>query len=46
MTVRKGQDGGFITLLTLALMVKVLGKGATKAGKVYNNIDHMDTKMF
>ena len=33
MTARKGQDGGFIPLLTLALMIEVLEKGATKAGK-------------
>ena len=46
MTARKGQDGGFIPLLTLALMIEVLEKGATKAGKIYNNMDHMDKKIF
>ena len=33
--------GGFLSLLALPLMMKVLGKRATRAGKGYNNMNHM-----
>ena len=36
------QDGGFLSLLALPLMIKVLGKGVTRAGRGYDNMDHMD----
>ena len=43
------QEGGFLPLLTLPSMVKVLrkgvtraGKGVRRAGKGCNNMDHMD----
>ena len=43
------QEGGFLPLLTLPSMMKVLRKGATRAGKGVrragkgcNNMDHMD----
>ena len=43
MRAEKGQEGGFLPLLTLSLMAKVMsGKGGTKAGRGYNNIVHMD----
>ena len=35
----KGQEGGFLPLLVLPLMIKVLGKGDTRAGRKYNNMD-------
>ena len=35
----KGQEGGFLQLLTLPLMMKVLGKGVRRAGRGYNNMD-------
>ena len=40
-----GQEFGFIPLLTLLFMIKVLEKGVTRAGRGCNNIDPMD-KMF
>ena len=43
------QEGGFLSLLTLPSMMKVLrkgvtraGKGVRRAGKGCNNMDHMD----
>ena len=38
---RKGQKGGFLPLLVPPLM-KVLENGDTRAGKEYNNMDHLD----
>ena len=38
----KRQEGGFLPLLALPLMIKVLGKGVRSAGKEYNNMDKMD----
>ena len=35
----KGQEGGFLPLLELPLMMKVLGKGARRAGRGWNNMD-------
>ena len=37
-----GQEGGFVPLLALDLMMKVLGRGVRGTGRGYNNIDHMD----
>ena len=34
---REGQEDGILPLLALPLMMKVLGKGARRAGKGYNN---------
>ena len=39
----KGQEGRFLPLLALPLMIKVLGKGVKKAGRGYNNMNHKDT---
>ena len=33
----KGQEGGFLTLLALPLMTKVLGEGVRRAGRGYMN---------
>ena len=33
----KGQEGGFLTLLALPLMMKVLGKGLRRARRGYMN---------
>ena len=38
----KGQEGGFLPLLALPLMMKALGKVVRKAGGGSNNTDHMD----
>ena len=38
----KGQEGGYLPLLALPLMMKALGKGIRRAGKAYNNMDHLD----
>ena len=38
MTVRKG---GFLLLLALPLIMKVLEKGVTSAGRWYNKLDHI-----
>ena len=38
----KGQEVGSLPLLTLPLMMKVLGKGVTIAGRGYNKIDQID----
>ena len=46
MRARKGQESGILPLLTLPLMMKVLEEGVTKAGKGYNNIDHMDENFY
>ena len=45
MGAEKGQEGGIIPLLSLSLMMKVLWKRIKRAGKEYNNINHME-KMF
>ena len=42
MTTKKKQEGGIFLLLALPLMIKVLGKRNTRAGKQYINMDHMD----
>ena len=39
MKVGKGQEEGFLPLIALPLMMKVLGK-VTRTGKGYNNMDH------
>ena len=38
----KEQEGGFLPLLALPLMMKILGKGATRTGRRYNNMDCMN----
>ena len=38
----KGQEGGFLPLLELPLMMKVLSTWFTRAGRKCNNMDHMD----
>ena len=38
----KGPEGGFLPLLALPLMMKVLGKGVTRAGRGYNKMDYVD----
>ena len=38
----KGQEGIFLLLLMLPLMMKVMKKGVTRAGKRHNNIGHID----
>ena len=38
----KGQEGGFLPLLALLLMKKVLGKGIRRTVKRYSNINHLD----
>ena len=42
MRVEKEQEGKFILLLALLLMIQVLGKGVIKEGRGYNNKDHLD----
>ena len=39
MRAEKGGKGGFLSLLVSLLMMKVLGKGITTAGRGYNNMD-------
>ena len=41
----EGQEVGIIPLLVIPLMIRVLGKGVTRAGRIYNNMDDMG-KMF
>ena len=38
----KEKEHGILLLLALPLMMKVLGKGVTRARKGYNNRDHTD----
>ena len=38
----KQQEGGFLPLLTLPLMIKVLGKGVTREGRGYDKMNHMN----
>ena len=38
----KEQEGGFQQSLALPIMMKVLGKEVRRAGRGYNNMDHMD----
>ena len=39
----KEQKGRFLSLLALPIMItSVSGKGGTRGGKGYNNMDHMD----
>ena len=40
----KGQEGGFLPLLTLSLNMTVLQKGVTRARRGYNKTDHTDKK--
>ena len=44
MRVGKEKEGGFLPLLILPLMMKLLEKGITRAGKRYNNMDQMNEK--
>ena len=37
----KGQEGEFLPLLALPLMMKVLGKAVARAGRGYNNTDEI-----
>ena len=42
---RKGQEGGFLPLSTLPLMLKAMFvKVIKRAGRGYNNMDQMDKK--
>ena len=41
----KGQEYGFLSLLALLLMMKVLEKRVTREGKGYNKMDHMDKRL-
>ena len=39
----KEKEGRFFTLIAAPLILKTLaGKGVTRAGKEYNNMDHME----
>ena len=40
---RRGQEGGFLPLLALLLMMTVLEKGVTGAVRGYNNLDKIFT---
>ena len=41
-----GKEGGFLPLLALTLLIKAMsGKGVARAGKGYNNMDHMEKKL-
>ena len=42
MAAAKGHKDGFLPLLELPLKMKVLGKEVMRAGRGYNNMDHMD----
>ena len=42
MRVEKEQEGGFFTLLPLSLMIKLLGKRITRAGRKYSKMDHVE----
>ena len=43
---RKRTSGGFLPLLPLLLVIKPMsGKGVTRGGRGYNNMDHMDKKI-
>ena len=36
------ENSGFLSLLALPLIMKILGKRVKRAGKCYNNMNHMD----
>ena len=36
------ENSGFLSLLALPLIMKILGKRVKRAGKGYNNMNHMD----
>ena len=38
----KGQEGGFLPLLALPSMMKILGKRVARARRGYKMIDHLD----
>ena len=38
MTAGKGQEGKFLLLLVVSLLMKVLGKGVTRAGRTYKMV--------
>ena len=42
---QKAQKGGFLPLLALSLMMKVLGRGVTRAGNGYNNMNNIHKKI-
>ena len=42
MAAAKGHKDGFLPLLELPLIMKVLGKEVMRAGRGYNNMDRMD----
>ena len=42
MRAEKGQAGGIFSLFLLFFMMKVLGKGVTRAGIGYNKMHHMN----
>ena len=41
----KVQEYRMLPLLALPLLMKLLGKGLTKAARRYNNLDHMDKNL-
>ena len=41
MRAEKGQEDGFLSLLALPLMMKVLGKWVRRAGRGYSFMNHM-----
>lgn len=47
MIAEKGQEGRYFPSLALSLMIRAMsGRGVTKRGRLYNNMDHMDKKIF
>ena len=42
---QKAQKGGFLPLLVLSLMMKVPGRGVTRAGNCYNNMNNIHKKI-
>ena len=38
----KGEGRGFLLLFAQSFMMKILGKGVTREGKGYNNMDHVN----
>ena len=41
----KSQESGFLTLLALTLMIKVLEKENTREGRGYNNMGNLDKNL-
>ena len=46
MIAEKGQEGRYFPSLALSLMIRAMsGRGVTKRGRLYNNMDHMDKNL-